>query len=173
MNRSLKGDNYLVMETQAQGFPQWLPYPGQLRLQAFSHLASGANGVMYWHWGSLHNGCETYWKGLLSQDFTPNPTYREACTIGADFARLSEKLIDLKVENRVAILVSNEALTGAAAFPMGDGVAYNDVVRGMYDALYRQNIGCDFIGPESGRLADYDLLIAPALYCADDGLCKG
>lgn len=172
MSRSLKGDNYLVMETQAQGFPQWLPYPGQLRLQAFSHLASGANGVMYWHWDSLHNGCETYWKGLLSQDFAPNPTYREACTIGADFARLSEKLIDLKVENRVAILVSNEALTGAAAFPMGDGVAYNDVVRGVYDALYRQNIGCDFIGPESGRLADYDLVIAPALYCVDDGLLQ-
>ena len=41
--RSMKaGRNYLVIETQAQGFPQWVPYPGQLRLQAFSHLASGA-----------------------------------------------------------------------------------------------------------------------------------
>ncbi len=37
----------------------WLPYPGQLRLQAYSHLASGAMGVMYWHWGSLHNSFET------------------------------------------------------------------------------------------------------------------
>ena len=37
--RSIKGRSYLVLETQAQGSPEWLPYPGQLRLQAFSHLA--------------------------------------------------------------------------------------------------------------------------------------
>jgi beta-galactosidase len=44
VTRSMKGGkNYLVLETEAQGFPQWVPYPGQLRLQAFSHLASGAN----------------------------------------------------------------------------------------------------------------------------------
>jgi beta-galactosidase len=52
--RSMRGgQNYLVIETQAQGFPEWTPYPGQLRLQAFSHLASGANMVEYWHWGTL------------------------------------------------------------------------------------------------------------------------
>ncbi|WP_216596749.1 beta-galactosidase [Actinomyces sp. oral taxon 414] len=60
ISRSLKdGAPYLVVETQAQGQMGWLPYPGQLRLQAYSHLASGAMGVMYWHWGSLHNSFET------------------------------------------------------------------------------------------------------------------
>lgn len=64
VTRSMKGGkNYLVIETEAQGFPQWTPYPGQLRLQAFSHLASGANMVAYWHWHSIHNSAETYWKG--------------------------------------------------------------------------------------------------------------
>ncbi len=37
ISRSLKNDNYYVIETEAQGFPAWTPYPGQLRLQAFSH----------------------------------------------------------------------------------------------------------------------------------------
>ena len=45
--RCLKNDNYLVLETEAQGYPGWTPYDGQLRLQAYSHLASGALGVMY------------------------------------------------------------------------------------------------------------------------------
>ena len=85
MIRSLKHDNYLVMETQAQGFPCWTPYKGQLRLCAYSHLASGANSVMYWHWHSIHNSFETYWKGLLSHDFAENDTYREACIIGKEF----------------------------------------------------------------------------------------
>src|SRR5476651_589605 len=63
-------------------FAQWVPYPGQLRLQAFSHLASGATLLSYWHWHSIHNAFETYWKGLLSHDFAANPTYLEAKTIG-------------------------------------------------------------------------------------------
>jgi beta-galactosidase len=84
------GKNYFVLETEAQGFPQWTPYPNQLRLQAFSHLASGANMVEYWHWHSIHNSAETYWKGLLSHDFQPNPTYNEAITIGQDFQRVGQ-----------------------------------------------------------------------------------
>jgi len=43
------------METEAQGFAAWVPYEGQLRLQAFSHIASGASMVAYWHWHSIHN----------------------------------------------------------------------------------------------------------------------
>ena len=69
LTRSLKRTIILCLRPEAQGFPQWTPYDGQLRLQAFSHLASGANMVEYWHWHSIHNSFETYWKGLLSHDF--------------------------------------------------------------------------------------------------------
>ncbi len=171
--RSMKrGRNYLVIETQAQGFAQWLPYPGQLRLQAFSHLASGADMVSYWHWHSIHNAAETYWKGLLSHDFEPNATYEEAKTIGADFKRLSPELINLQKKNQVAILFSNEALTGFNAFSFGWGskVTYNDILRPYYDALYRQNVGVDFVDPSSVNLEQYKLLIVPALYAAPDSL---
>ena len=70
ISRSLKKDNYLVLETQAQGNIAWLPYPGQLRLQAYSHIANGSNSVMYWHWHSIHNAIESYWKGILSHVFS-------------------------------------------------------------------------------------------------------
>ena len=132
MARSLRhGQNYLLMETEAQGFPEWLPYPGQLRLQAFSHLASGANMVEYWHWSTTTNAAETYWRGLLSQDGKPNPTYEEARTIGADLARLGPRLVNLRKHNRIAIYVSNRALTAFDSFKFGWGSqhGYNDVVR--------------------------------------------
>ena len=64
--RSLKNEGYLVLESQAQAFKYWTPYPGQLRLHAYSHLASGAMGELYWNWHSVHNGYETYWRGILS-----------------------------------------------------------------------------------------------------------
>lgn len=173
LTRGMKnGKNYLVLETEAQGFPEWLPYPGQLRLQAFSHLASGANMVEYWHWHSIHNSAETYWKGLLSHDFEPNPTYEEAKTIGRDFQRLSPHLINLKKQNEAALLFSNEALTAFNSFGLGGGSRedYNDVVRLMYDALYRSNVGVDLVDPTLKDLEKYKLIIVPALYAAPDSL---
>ena len=176
--RSLKQDNYLVIETEAQGFPGWTPYKGQLRLQAYSHLASGANSVMYWHWHSIHNACETYWKGILSHDFQENATYREACIIGNEFARLGKHLVNLKKKNEVAVLVSNEALTALNWFriqeqaPGADAksIYYNDVMRWMYDTLYHMNVECDFIWPESENLEQYKAIVVPALYAAPDEL---
>lgn len=176
--RSLKNDNYLLLETEAQGYPGWTPYKGQLRLQAYSHIASGANSVMYWHWHSIHNSFETYWKGLLSHDFQENDTYREACMIGQEFARLGSHLVNLKKKNDVAILVSNESLTalkwfGIEATAAGNsGIGYNDVVRWMYDTLYQMNVECDFVWPESEDFGQYKVLVVPALYAAPDALLE-
>ncbi|WGT48126.1 beta-galactosidase [Tessaracoccus lacteus] len=176
MARSIKGGaNYLVLETQAQGQMGWLPYPGQLRLQAYSHLASGADGVMYWHWHSLHNSFETYWKGLLSHDFEPNPTYDEAAVVGREWAAHSPSLLHLRKANRVAVMVSNEALTALKWFTLetgfpelaGPSATYNDVLRWVYDALFDLNVEVDFV-PVDADLTAYDVLLTPALYTASE-----
>lgn len=178
ITRSLKRDNYLILETEAQGFPGWLPYKGQLRLQAYSHLASGANSVMYWHWHSLHNACETYWKGLLSHDFQENETYREACVIGRELKEKGSHLVNLKKKNQTAVLVSNEALTalkwfGIDAVAADNGkVTYNDIVRWVYDVLYKMNVECDFLFPESEDFGQYKMIVVPALYSAPDELLE-
>lgn len=169
--RTTKDKNYLVLETQAQAFKNWTPYPGQLRLQAFSHIASGAGMIGYWHWHSLHNAYETYWKGLLSHDLQPNPVYEEAKEIGQALARLSPKLAGLKKQNRVAILVSNDSLTAIDWHPyQGHQFGrhtehqYNDQIRSYYDALYRLNIEVDILSVDDPRVTRYQLLIAPLLY---------
>jgi beta-galactosidase len=169
--RSMRsGDNYLVIETQAQGFPQWTPYPGQLRLQAYSHLASGAGMVAYWHWATTNNGFETYWRGLLSQDYAANPTFREASGIGAELKRLGPQLAGLRKNAQVAVYFSNGALTGFNAFRFGFGSrqGYNDVLRPFYDALYRANVETDFVDPSTKDLSRYKLIVVPALYAASD-----
>ena len=60
--------------------------------------------------------CETYWKGLLSQDFQENATYQEACVIGRELREKGSHLVNLKKKNDVAVLVSNEALTALKWF---------------------------------------------------------
>lgn len=171
IGRSIKKDTYLVLETQAQGNPGWLPYPGQLRLQAYSHLAQGAGAVMYWHWHSIHHSFETYWKGVLSHDLKENASYREVCRIGKEFSTLQNQLIGFKPVARGAIVLCNDALTALSYFPIGNDLDFNHVMRWLFDSLYEMNIACDFIYPEdicslsTDELVDaYDLLLLPSLY---------
>lgn len=172
---ALKRSNYLVLETQAQGNFGWLPYPGQLRLQAFAHLSGGADGISYWHWHSIHNAVESYWKGVLSHDFSAGAVYREAVTIGKDFRRLSEKLLHLKKENQTAVIVSSRSQSGLKWFPtcqQGDTPehTYSDYLRWICDALYRLNIEYDIVDDTQRDFSKYTVVFAPVLYSADDSL---
>lgn len=170
--RSLKGENYLVLETQAQAFKEWLPYPGQLRLQAYSHIASGACGVMYWNWHSIHNSYETYWKGLLSHDLSWNQTVKEAGVVGNELKRLNQNLVGLHKKNKVAILVDNESLSSFQWFPIDKDLSYNDVLLWMYESLYERNIECDVIYADRGDFKDYQVIVMPAMYCVSEQLLK-
>jgi beta-galactosidase len=40
----------------------------------------------------------------------------------------------------------------------------------MYEALYRANVGVDFVFPESTNLADYKVIVVPPLYIASDAV---
>ena len=86
---------------------------------------------MYWHWHSIHNAIESYWKGVLSHDFSENATYREASEIGAEWKRIGTHPHESEKENRVAILLDNLSLAGLRQFPLettGDH-SYNAVMR--------------------------------------------
>lgn len=172
--RGIKNANYLVLETEAQGNIEWLSYPGQLRLQAYSHIANGANMVEYWHWHSIHNAIESYWKGVLSHDLAPNRTYKECSVVGNEWKRIGSHLVNLKKKNRVAVIASNEALTGLVEFPMQSKTAdgYNTVLRWLCDALYMMNIEYDIISSHSDNFSDYDYLFVPALYSASENELK-
>ncbi len=172
ISRSLKKDNYLILETEAQGLTPWLPYPGQLRLQAYSHIANGSNSVMYWHWHSIHNAIESYWKGVLSHDFSENETYREAVVIGNEWNKIGFHLKNLKKENKIAIMLDNGPLTGFTQFPLEKAGAngYNTVMRWFSDALYRLNIEYDMISSREQDFSGYECLIVPALYSAPESL---
>lgn len=171
--RGLKnGQNFFVLETQAQGPVGRLPWPGQLRLQAFGHLANGANMVEYWHWHSIHNAIESHWKGVLSHDFTPGAVYREAKTIGADLQRIGSHLVNLKRKSQVAILVSNRSLTGLKHSYAFAGPNYGDILRWIYDSFFRANVPVDIIDDTVREFSAYKLVVTPGLYCAEDSLIE-
>lgn len=173
--RSLKQTNYLVTETNAQTIGwdsknQAPPYDGQLRLDVYTHLSSGANMVEYWHWHSIHYGQETYWKGVLSHDLEPNRAYAEVSRTAHELLRIGPHIVDLRRDNKVAILYSNDSRYGIRFMPFSDHADYGSVMWQMYGALYRANVGVDFIFPNTSNLSRYRLIVAPPLYVASDEL---
>ena len=175
INRSLKGSSYLVTETTAQttgwdSTGQFPPYDGQLRLAAYANILSGANLVAYWHWHSLHYGQETYWKGVLGHDLEPGRAYGEVERIAHELRQVGPLLVNLKKRNRVAILYSLDSLHAIDHMPFDGRVGYMTVLSQLYRSLYRLNVETDFVHPEGPRFADYDLVVVPPLYVADDAL---
>jgi beta-galactosidase len=175
--RSLKQSNYLITETNAQTIgwdskTQLPPYDGQLRLNVYSHVSSGANMVAYWHWHSLHYGQETYWKGILSHDLEPNRAYREVSRVAHELQALGPKLVNLKKKNKVAILYSVDSHNGIQFMPFHDTVDYMYLLHQFYRTLFRLNIGVDFVFPQSSNFSDYQVIVVPPLYIASDALLE-
>ncbi|WP_298089705.1 beta-galactosidase [uncultured Sphingomonas sp.] len=174
--RSIKKRNYFVVETNAQTIGwdakrQLPPYDGQMYQDVFTDISNGANMVSYWHWASLHNGQEIYWKGVLGHDLKPNRSYAEVSRVGAALKRVGSDLVDLKRKNDVAILYSVDSMNALSFMPYGDP-NYVGVMRQFHRTLYDANVGTDFVAADDADFTGYRLLIVPALYVADDALLE-
>ncbi|MBR1508214.1 MAG: beta-galactosidase [Eubacterium sp.] len=194
IGRSMKKDNYIVLETQSQGRLDWLPYPGQLRQAYYSHLASGANGVMYWNWHSIHNAIESYWKGILSHDLLPGETYKELKSVREEALSFDIHLKNLTKNCKAAILVDNRSLVGLDEFPIDEvseknaneklwdgcpeSLDYNHILRWVFDTCYKMNLEVDIIYKSdllsslSNINEKYSIIFTPALYSAGEAVIE-
>ena len=182
--RSLKQTNYLVTETNAQTIGwdsrwQFPPYDGQVRQNVYLMASTGANMVEYWHWHSLHYGQETYWKGVLSHDLEPGRVYAEVVRTAHELQRIGPQIVGLKAAHPVALLYSSDSRRGIDYMPFLQSPAAGDMpwhhlggydleMRRLYRALYRLNVGVDFIFPETTDLSAYKVIVVPPLYVASD-----
>jgi beta-galactosidase len=185
--RSTKQRNFFVAETigQTTGWDasnQFPPYDGQMYQDVFADIANGANMVSYWHWASLNGGQEIYWKGVLGHDLEPNRSYAEVSRVGNDLKRVGPELVDLKKENKVAVLYSVDSLNGISFMPYDKGTAwlppgfnhdgYLRVFEKLNAALYKLNVEADIVYANQPDFSKYSLLIVPVLYIADDALLQ-
>jgi beta-galactosidase len=174
--RTVAKGNYIITETNAQATGwdsrgQHPPYDGQLRQNVYSHLASGANMVSYWHWHTLHYGQETYWRGVLGQDLEPNRIYSEFKTTAKELEKIGDRLVNINKNNKVAILYSHDSYHALRFMPYTNKNHYP--VEMIHEALYRQNIETDIIPCDQwSDFSQYKLLLVPPLYVATDELLE-
>ncbi|MBL7738638.1 MAG: beta-galactosidase [Chitinophagaceae bacterium] len=176
--RSVKKLNYIITETTGQttgwdSKDQYPPYDGQLRLNVYSNIGSGANMVAYWHWHSIHYGQETYWKGILSHDLEKNRVYDEMKQTAHELKKFGNRLVNLKIKPEVAILFSYDANHALNIMPYKDGGnAYRSQVDQVHRALYNNSVAVDYVFAEKANLNEYKLVVIPPLYVASDSLLK-
>ena len=156
-------------------------YDGQWRMAAFSTISRGADMVAYWHWHSLHYGHEIYSHGILNHDLEPNRNYDEVATIGRDLERHGELLTGLTPAAEVAFLYSYDSRWAMDCQPplktpdgsTGDVRSYQRIFdtlyRGFFDARAQSIVLPVPADQEKGAdLADFSVVVAPALYVATD-----
>jgi beta-galactosidase len=179
---------YLVTETNAQSIGgSWSnrpPYPGQLKQAAFALLARGGRMIEYWHWHTLHFGIETYWGGVLPHSQRPGRVYREVAALGADLKRLGAALDDYVPDADVLLLWSTDTRWSFDFCPplaTTDGGPDTDSYTRIFDAYYRGLFEAgaqirvrhvrDFVAtPVAELVARHPVLVAPAVYVADDAV---
>ena len=106
-----------VTETNAETIgwdssEQFPPYDGQLRLGGYTHISSGANMVEYWHWHSIHNGQETIRERRSGARSEPGRAYDEVSRTAHELRRDGPEIVDLRRNNKVAILYSDDSHYG-------------------------------------------------------------
>jgi Beta-galactosidase len=175
--RTVAKGNYIVTETNANGHgwdckTYYPPYDGQLRQNLYSHLASGANMVEYWHWATLHYGQETYWGGLLGHDLEPNRIYNEYGATSKELASIGKELVNLKKDNKVALLFSHDSYWALNFMLYFSGDNYS-FIKKIHQSLYDQNIESDIIPCDQWTdFRKYKMLVIPPLYVAADSLLE-
>ena len=174
--RTVAKANYIITETNAQATgwdsqSQKPPYDGQLRQNVYAHLASGSNMVAYWHWHSLHYGQETYWRGVLGHDLQPNRIYREFTVTAGELKKIGKDLVNLKKENKVAMLYSHDSYHALNFMPYTNRDKYPTGM--IHSALYNQNIETDIVPCDQWTdFGSYKMLVIPPLYVASDNLLE-
>ncbi|UUN30738.1 beta-galactosidase [Streptomyces sp. FIT100] len=186
-HRGAKQAPFLITETNAATIggsnANYPGYDGQLRQVAWALAARGARLVEYWHWHTLHYGHETYWGGLLGHSLQPGRFYGEARRIAGEFAAAADVLRGLEPDADVALVRSAESdwafqhqppLSLPGSYDSPDPRSYARIFGAFYKGFFDAGRQARIVSVPQLRGAPqdwarrYPVLVAPALYAADD-----
>ncbi len=165
------GRPWLLMETSTSAV-NWQPrniakQPGQLRRNAFQHVARGSDGIMFFQWRASVAGAEKFHSGLVPHAGTETRLWREVVALSRDLDR-AEEMAGSSAVNTVALIFDWQAWWACEldSHPSVD-VRYLDRAHALHRALVDRQVGVDVVHPDSD-LSRYDLVLVPTLYTVTD-----
>jgi len=165
------GRPWLLMEHSTSAV-NWQPRnrakrPGEMIRNSLSHVAHGADAVLFFQWRASRAGAEKYHSGLLPHAGTDSRQWREV----VELSRLLDAVEEISgstARNDAAILFDYEAWWGCEldSHPSID-VHYRDRAEDLHRSLSSRGVGVDVVHP-STDLSTYRLIVVPTLYLVDD-----
>ena len=160
------GRGYWVSEMQSHNQSMFNPFnvvrPSDLVLWNWEAIANGATGIVYWKWRPFLRGLQTGGRGLIDSHGEPT----ERATVAGRIARVVETMSDELSKAkprpaRAAILYDSLCHDFVKAYvqnyePVLPGSLYTDSIAGLLRALWRSNIGVDFLAPTDLDRVDLD-----------------
>ncbi|MFI2105324.1 beta-galactosidase [Isoptericola sp. NPDC019693] len=169
------GASWLRME-QAASAVSWREHnltksPGRLRAEVLQAAAHGCDGALFFQWRQARSGPERFHSAMLPVAGPDTALHAGVRRLGADLRAL-RGLVGQPVHRRVALLWdwpswwagTQVALPTSRLDPLATLQAWHRV-------LWRLGVVADVVAPgrEDVALADYDVVLAPALTVLDQG----
>ncbi|MCL3859486.1 beta-galactosidase [Actinotalea sp. K2] len=170
------GDPWILMEHSTSAV-NWQPRnrtkaPGEMLRHSLSHVARGADSVMFFQWRQSAAGAEKFHSAMLPHAGTDTDVWRNTLTLGQALKALAP-VRGSRVQADVAILFDYPAWWGTEldSHPSQD-VTYVDQVTAWYRQLWHRGVTADIVSPRED-LSSYRLVIVPTLYLVtDDGAAR-
>ena len=168
LTRSLARSRPWMLMEHSTSAVSWQPrnlakQPGELRRNSLSHLARGADAIMFFQFRASRSGAEKFHSAMLPHAGTDTRVWRDVVALGQELKDLAE-VRGSRVPARVALAWDWESFW-AQDMDWGPSVELNhrDRVIAFYSALWRRGVQVDFVHPDHD-LGGYDLIVVPSLY---------
>lgn len=170
--RSLAAGRPWVLMEHSTSAVNWQPRnvakrPGELGRNSLSHLARGADAIMFFQFRASRFGAEKFHSAMLPHAGRSSRVWREVVELGELLGSVSE-LRGSRVEASVAVVWSTESFWAQELEwrPSVD-LSYRERLEAFYAELWKLGVTVDFVHP-SHDLSGYRAVFAPALYLLDD-----
>ena len=172
LTRSLAGGRPWILMEHSTSAVNWQPRNiakrgGELARNSLSHLARGADGILFFQFRASRFGAEKFHSAMLPHAGVDSRIWREVVELGSTLGTLGE-LEGSQVAARVAILWDWESFWASdLEWRPSIDVQHRARIEAFYTALWERNVTVDFAHPHSD-LSAYAVVLAPSSYLLDD-----
>ena len=165
------GDPWIIMEHSTSAV-NWQPRNrtkgrGEMLRNSLSHVARGADGVMFFQWRQSKAGAEKFHSAMLPHAGRDTDVWRGTVALGRALESLAP-VHGSRVLSRVALVMDYPSWWASEldSHPT-QALRYSEEMLRWYTALWDLGIGVDIV-PTSTDLTGYELVIAPTLYTVSE-----
>ena len=168
LTRSLAGGRPWILMEHSSSAVNWQPRnlakrPGEMARNSLSHLARGADAILFFQWRASRRGAEKFHSAMLPHAGANSRVFGEIVQLGATLGDL-DAVLGSQVKAQAAILWDWESLW-AQDLDWRPSVDLDPrrQVREYYERLWRDHVTVDFAHP-TADLSGYPVVLAPASY---------